>query len=330
MIRFAILCALLTVGTNLWADENLLRLYFMPSAPTKIEWDSPKNLLDSTISAVFNNRNHAISHVNVEIKCANPAYHALAGAVSQDRSHSSKLLFEEKIGFSIMATAWPGRLENLSEIHHSLEYRGQRKDMLSALTIKISAKTCARLAAYHEATVQSPHPRFYGFAARPRRHEGAGCSAFAASFLEVAGLLTPKIHEAWLRSVKVPRSLMTVLGSQSALSVNEILAHPDAHSWVSGPESHMNLSVYDPDLMHKWVDNLINDSAMRTKFNAEVDTTLNPHYAHIQALTINAETTATPEEPIFLGPPDLKETRPLVFIRSGLAIQPDGSFALTP
>lgn len=313
-----------------FAAENFLRLYFMPSSPVRIEWDNPKNLVDSTIAAGFSNRNHAISHVNVEVQCASPKVHFLAGAVSANKNISMQLLFEDRIGLSIMAGAWPGRLEGNQEIVDSLNYRGTRNNMLSAVTFPISASGCERLTRYYHETESRAGNRFYGFAARPRRHEGAGCSAFAASFLEVAGILTDDIRTAWQTRVRVPLSLMTTLGQSPPLTVQEIVGHPEAQQWASPEQAHMDITIYDPDRMHEWVLAIVASENEQKKFAAAIDPSLTALYPKIRAIQIDATSFTTPTEPIFTGEPDLVETQPGFVVRKNLAIRPDGSFSLPP
>lgn len=314
---------LLFFSFQAFADVNYLRLYFMPSSPVRIEWDNPKNLVDSTIAAGFSNRNHPISHTTVELNCPDIGVHFHAGAVSADKNTSMKLLFEEKIGLSIMAGAWPGRLETQPEILDSLNYRGVRNGMLSAATFTINASTCSRLNDYYKGMESRSGSRFYGFAARPRRHEGAGCSAFVASFLEVGGILTPEIRSAWTTQVKVPLSLMTTLGTGVPSTVQDLIAHPDAAKWSDSLAPHMNITVYDPDRMHDWV--LAN--VKKPDLN---DPTLTGVYPKIRAIKMDKSAVPTPADPIFTGEPELRTTAPGFVVRKNIHFLDNGSFELPP
>lgn len=312
----------------LQAQSNYLRLYFMPSSPVPIEWESPRALVDSTISASFNNRNHPISHVSVEIRCETPAYHVFTGAVSRDRGLSTKYLFQEKIGLSIMATAWAGRLEDTAEVMDSLVYRGNRRGMLSALTLEISPEHCQRLVTYHTQIEKSATTRLYGFAARPRHEEGAGCSAFAASYVEVPGLLTPALRAEWSRTLRVPLKFMTVLGQNTSIEVRDLINDPASAHWANASEPHMSITLYDPDLMHAWVDRLIHSAKERAQFSAEIDSELTTRYPKIQALKINHVNSKSATNPIFAGPANMVEVKPGLFVRGGVNHAPDGSFEL--
>lgn len=305
------------------AGVNYLRLYFMPSSPVRIEWDNPKNLVDSTIAAGFTNRNHPISHTTIELSCPSIGVHYHAGAVSADKNASMKLLFEDKIGLSIMAGAWPGRLESQQEIIDSLNYRGIRNGMLSAVTFTISNSTCARLNSYYREMESRSGSRFYGFAARPRRHEGAGCSAFVASFLDVAGILTLEIRKAWTTQVKVPLSLMTILGTGAPSTVQELMAHPDALKWSDPSAPHMAITVYDPDRMHDWVMEKVKSQQLK-------DNSLATSFPKIVAIKMDVSSIATPSDPLFVGEPELEESQPGFVVRKNLSIKDDGSFELPP
>lgn len=315
------------------ASDNYLRLYFMPSMPTKIDWSSPRNLLTSTLDASAFNPDRPIGHATIEIFCGADKFGRerwiTTGSVSQSKTKSGLLLADERVGFSLMAISWAGRLESEKEIFDSLDYRGDRPGYLSALTFSISASTCRRVAQYYDETVADPYPRTYGFAARPRRHEGAGCSAYVASYLEVAGLMTADLRSPWIRNVNIPISLMPGYGPTAKMTVREVLKHPDSTSWATiAPK--MSISLYDPDLMHQWLVETISSPGALARYGAEPDSSLSSKYTEITAISIDARSVSTPTDDLFTGPSGLIEKVPTVFFRNDIVFEADGSFQFPP
>lgn len=314
-------------------EQNYVRLYFMPTGPEKIQWGSPKELLVTTLSATLFNSNHSIGHVNVEVFCeatgVESERHFWTGSVSLDKTQSGRFLADDKIGFTISSIAWPGRLETEDEIHESLTLRGNKKGYLSALTYQISGSTCRRLVSYYDETVHDSHPRYYGFAARPRRHEGAGCSAYATSFLEVAGLMTADLDTQWTRRVRIPLTLMSGYLSTGPITVRQVLKSPDAQAWAT-TAPHMELGALDPDLMHEWLLRTASSIKALRSYNARPDASLRKKYPKIVAIRVDARSVKTPTEDLFVGPFGLTEVRPNMFFRTDVLESSDGSFQLLP
>lgn len=304
--------------------ENYLRLYFFPSHPVAMNWTSPRSLLESSMDGIVSNPNHPISHANVEIHCLNSEtrqtdYHVMAGASSENSNHSARLLLREKVGFSILERSWPGAYENLEEIAESFESRIAAKDPISAVTYLVSESTCRRLQMYHDAMMANPAPTYYGFSARPRFNEGGGCSAFAASFAEVAGIVDASLYYRWTQMQRVPLKLMAGYGVDK-ITVMEVQESPHSARWSMDNEPHMLLEVYDPDQMHRWVMDAVNDSHRDQKTKSEV----------MSALQFDVRSIESPDEPIFLGQPDLLSLGREMWIRNGKSYQEDGSFVLRP
>jgi|GEM_PF-3057301 len=305
-------------------QENYLRLYFFPSYPVSMNWTSPRSLLESSMDGIVSNPNHPISHANVEVHCVNAQtrqteYHVMAGASSENSNHSARLLLKEKVGFSVLERSWPGAYENLDEIAESFESRIAAKDPISAVTYVISESTCQRLQEYHDRMMANPAPTYYGFSARPRFNEGGGCSAFAASFAEVAGIVDAALYYRWTQMQRVPLKLMAGYGVEK-ISVMEVQESPHSARWSMDDEPHMLLEVYDPDQMHRWVMDAANDNHRDQNTKSEV----------MSALQFDVRSIESPDEPIFLGEPDLLSLGRQMWIRNGKSYRADGSFVMRP
>ncbi len=237
------------------AQTNTITLYFYPS-PKGIEWNGPRGL---TLSAYINQEAYSpyarptrIGHAQVEVQCQgtenSSALHILSGTTSVDSSTEQELLFKQQVGLGILFYDFLGREESPSEIEAAIAERAGTRD-ISSFTIQVSADNCQRVAAYYQAYKSKNLHEHYGLSLRPRFEEGGGCSAYAASFLDVAGVLEPTLWDKWGRFVRVPESFIGEPGR--AVSIEDIFFY--AFRWAKKTEPHLELKVWDPDRMHKWV-----------------------------------------------------------------------------
>ena len=350
---FLFICFIAEKG-NASEKSSILRFYFMPSAPKgaglassgpkeRINYKSPRALFLSTIEATALNRNHSIGHVNIEIECLKTGTRILTGASSANPKYSVNLLSLQKVGFSILERSWPGRLENEKEINESIKYRGNYKEALSVVTYLISESSCERLAKYVHEYQNDGLPKYYGFSARPRHHEGAGCSAYAASFLELAGLLDDDIKKGWIRTLSVPLDLMAGHLGQESVSFTKVTLSPRSFKWASSNDPQMMISIYDTDMMHDWAVNKANlsisDSINAFKQDFETSKVLMKRYPGIpfdknsRFTMVDARAVPTPSENIFLGVPELEKVGSQDFVtvvRKGKKLEANGSFKMTP
>jgi hypothetical protein len=92
----------------------------------------------------------------------------------------------------------------------------------------------------------------YGLPNRPLYREGAGCSAFGASFVKTAGILTEEFQRAWTQTIAVP--LKYVGGPLTGRSVPfwKLFFSWDIH-WAKGGEPSKSVTFYDPEAIRTWI-----------------------------------------------------------------------------
>lgn len=326
---------------------SLVRLYFIPTAPVRLKWGSPRQLLLSTVQASLFNKSHPIGHVAIEVQYRGldtPEFHAFTGASSAQGGESRTLLLKDDLAFSILERAWPGMMETEDDLKVSIHERTAKKHRLAVATFLISDETAKRLLDYHKALRADLNPRWYGFGARPRRSEGSGCSAFGASFLEVAGLLTPALQAQFSQTVRVPLVLMAGYNGTPRISLARAVAHRAAGAWARADEPHMLLEFFDPDRMFAWA--MAKHAApgvsegYDVQPDAELPKILDRRYnlgglavKNVKAVTIDAREVATPTGPLLLGEPALtpmSDTSIPTVIRRDKVVGADGSFELRP
>lgn len=324
---------------------SLLRLYFIPTAPFKLDWDTPRQLLLSVVKTTTLNSTHPIGHVAVEVQYQgldDAEHHAFTGATDRDRGVGKHLLLKDEIGFGILERAWPGVLENEASLQRSVTARVQKADRLSVATFLINDAAALRLLDYVKTLRADTNPRYYGFAARPMRSEGSGCSAFGASFVDQIGALTPALKAAWSQSVRVPLALIGGRGVDK-ISVARVLVSGKASRWARPEEPHMFLEFFDPDLMHAWVNKVVatgDAQGLTAQVDPELPKLLDQRYhlgglaqKNVKAILVDLRDVQAPEGPVLQGAPALKkmsDTTIETVTRTDAPVAPNGSFEIRP
>ncbi len=242
------------------SKEAWMTLYFIPS-PLGLNWETPTALARDILKnklAIYDNR--FMGHVNIELEYTNDdgehvhIHTGMTGATEQ----APKLLLKDKIGLGIVFHSFPGRLESKEEL--APEYKKRFKKGNKAINFakfKVNHKTAKRIEEYiADYTIHDIH-NYYGLVNSPLHGEGAGCSAFGASFMDVAGLLEEEHKQHWTNCVKVPHKLLGNPVLENKVSFLGLAM--GQHSWATDDEDHHEIFFWDPDLMHKWVEMKLNE-----------------------------------------------------------------------
>ena len=145
-----------------------------------------------------------------------------------------------------------GTLEDIEKLKPELVTRSKRANTLSYLRIDVNAKVTERLMTYVDEFRSRGYDRVYGgINLRPLHGEGGGCSIFAASCLELIGLLHDEFTQAWSRNLKFPSHL---IGGPKAGRKVSLLTLLGASRWAEEHEPHEKGTIWDPDLMHEWLE----------------------------------------------------------------------------
>jgi hypothetical protein len=252
MMKYFLLFCLIFLSYSAGADT--LTLYFIES-PFGINWRTPWHMTTSTLKNQMapspkGISAHTISHTYAEISCDSSGARLLRGMTSDGNTEERDLLFKQKYGLGIIFHTFRGRLEKEEDLSRDLSYYFG-KSRMSQLTIKISPEACQRMVDYaHEYETRGFGKMYAGLQADPLKGEGAGCSAFVISFMEVAGLLKPFTNQ-WVERINVPLSLVGGPMTRNKVSIGKILKSYGVQ-W-SDKVPHFPLKAWNPEKMHQWV-----------------------------------------------------------------------------
>ena len=240
---------------------NQMTLFFTPT-PYGLKWETPRDLAQSAIlNKLFSSTNRPIGHVSIRLECTSPQqeeklfFHT--GMVAK-KLNAPELLLTKHMGFGILFHTFEGRLETAEELEEEVARR-LKEQSLNFLSFPIEYTRCQRIYKYYQEFKEKNLDFGYGLANRPRYKEGSGCSAFAASFLEVSGLMTDEYRKAWTRTLNIPK---TLIGDQNhPVFLYKLLLPWAKLEWSATPQPNTkNLTFWDPELMYQWVEQRKNSS----------------------------------------------------------------------
>jgi len=235
----------------------LLTLYFIPS-PYRIDWSSPTSVAKDIVKNKLSFSKRFMGHVNIELDYENEEgkpVHILTGMAASNLN-AIPLLLKKKIGLGILFHSFPGKLETKEELVPELDkYFEKGNEAINFIRFKINKDTAKRVEKYVATYAKNNVGQYYGLVNSPLHGEGSGCSAFGASFLDVAGILEDEYKNAWTHNLKVSHKLAGAPISDSKVSFFSLLLQK--HSWSDGSDDNHQIFFWDPDLMHKWVEEKI-------------------------------------------------------------------------
>jgi hypothetical protein len=230
-----------------------ITIYTIPS-PKGVNWRSPGTLMLSYISNTFarspyGRQKHPIGHMIVELR--DSTRYALCGATNEPHSGMTKKVMQKGYGLGILFETISGKLEEKDDNLSQLRQRSEAGD-IAFVTFKVNQLVFDRLWQYLQEYKQKGYDKLYNGSNKPREGLGAGCSAFAYSFLEVGGLTDVLPANEWAVNILVPQKLMG--GDNENGRRVQFFKVLFASRW-GNPEKQMDrpLFLYDPTLFYQWI-----------------------------------------------------------------------------
>lgn len=279
----AILLTLNTLSTMAQSTSNMT-LYFIPS-PVGMDWSTPSKLAVSALKNRLTLKSRFMGHVFVELKCGEKR--EITGMVGQNFDYLRQLLVENR-GLGILYHSFEGRLEDAAEVDAELKTLAESGERLNFVNYNLNAPTCERLMTYLKEYREKNVGRYYGLANRPLYGEGAGCSAFGASFVEVAGLMDSDLKDAWSNTINIPMKFAGPPLKDEGVNLLKLMLA--GGKWADEKEPHKKLFFWEPDRMFRWV----NSQLAKPGMNMSTTT-----FGKARGLVIDKTHYPAPEGPIF-------------------------------
>lgn len=263
-IVMSILLFLCTTALSAQAHELELIFY---RAPKPLDWSTPGQLVRSAYHNSFHMVGHwegdqyrydiyphGISHVDVKLQCDQqpPVYRGMTSNRS-DFTYAWDLMVRGRALETFLIDV-KGRFYKDSEVLKWLPLL-QQQGYVRNLKIQISQEQCHRAQDYlkkYEAL--QIHTIYGGLRSDPLLGQGAGCAAFAVSFLQILNIFPEELAKYWRRTLKVPLHLLSSTTRKADIGFWGYLKGQNAR-WAKPGEPQITMAFWDPELMYKWVGN---------------------------------------------------------------------------
>lgn len=255
-MKFSLLFLSLLFNSISYADELELIFY---RAPSPLNWSSPGNLVRSmtqNLQAQVDGETypHPISHVNLRLQCGSqPAIYRGMTSVKSNAAYLWDFVIQGS-SLDTLLINQKGRSYSKEEILYWLP-RLRSRGYVRSLRILLNPGQCARASAYLQLYKKTGlHNIYGGLRSDPQHGEGAGCSAFAVSVLQVLNLFPRTVAQEWQRELRIPLNLLSSQEQRARISFLGYLRGKD-RPWAQPDEKHIHLKFWDPERMFRWAGN---------------------------------------------------------------------------
>lgn len=225
-----------------------LTVFIYPSPG--LSWDSPSKLFLSTLKNKVFFRPRPLGHVSIALGSPDKLEAVVhAGMTQKSKIEGVKEVLWDGLGFGILNHTFQGHLESAPKLVPEIKKRAQRHDQLSYLEFQISTVQEERIRKFLEEYQRREAHRCYGMLPDPLAFEGAGCTAFAAAVMTVAGFDLRALKDLWTRQFALDNQWVGVPG-KNRVEAYKLLS---AQSWAEASALTTEVFFWDPDLMHQWV-----------------------------------------------------------------------------
>jgi len=307
-ISFVVKTEAQTFKTDTQNQVHLLTIYVIP--PSKpLDWTSPCSLYKTTfrsfLSTVTKPNKPFMRHVFIKFSSPLLTETLYAGMTSKNKREQRDYLFKKKIGLGVLGVPLKGLLESPGDLMYYMNYHENQKD-LAFITFEIGDHAARDIidffhqfsSNFNETYAQKD---FYGGVFWPRyEFEGAGCTAFGISMLDIAGIRGDEVN-CWKRTINIPNEILG--GEYNGNKKVKCRQIKKIESWALENDStrkYIAFEIYDPQLIYEWVIRQRNLSgALRTPGYLPVEE------INIPGLVSDRRTlTIEPDEPLVGPRPD--------------------------
>ncbi len=230
-----------------------LTLYTIP-APHRFHWESPGRLAFSYIRNAFSNSTqgkyrHPIGHMMVHLK--DSTREVIVGVSAVPHSGMTRKVLFKGYGLGILFEKIKGKLDETEVNLPDIQQRSASGE-IAFLQFSVSPAAFDLLWKYYSDYKEKRLYKIYNGLNHPFAGEGAGCSAFAFSFLDVAGLHDMVPFEICGIDRPVPFSLIHGPGdSGPKVSLFRLLF---SRKWAAEKDPQaLHYRTYEPTWLYEWI-----------------------------------------------------------------------------
>ncbi len=232
-----------------------LTIWTSPSVG-EISWRSAASLIRTYLLSHLKTRVEGgldMGHMFVHLRTAGNPQGKWSGMSDADPREMLSLVKDHGYGLGVLAADVAGRLHG-GERTEAVVRRKLERGGIAFMRFLVSEATGRRLEEYmtgYEARGAGAH---YGGANRPRHGEGGGCGSYAVSFLEVAGLLSSELDQAWGVVERIPADMFGGPGTGRFVSAWSLLEWVSlGRDWARNDEPGVMLQMWDPSQAYRWI-----------------------------------------------------------------------------
>jgi hypothetical protein len=249
-------------------ETNLEFVLHVISTPMRLNWETPRGLLISTFLNHLRGDKAPIGHFFIEFPLVNDAVSSLhpriATLLKDGRRiitgmsrkkmtvlESLRVVQGNRLGLGSFYYDFKGKLDSVEESLTEIEW-AKKRGRYAAIRVSITPEKCFEMLDFLREWIERGSFRHYSGGLRVDCGEGAGCAEFGMHFLAMA-LGVHAVNPDWMRSVRVPHSLIGggFAGHDNRVGMLDLFK--DGDRWAYGSEPHHVYSIPDPDLVFDWI-----------------------------------------------------------------------------
>lgn len=244
------------IGAEATDSHEFILYAFPPAVP--LDWSSPLKLaygagLKGRFVFEHGKNKHTIGHCFMELKSPDGDRELTGSTTAADAPSDSDFITKHGYGLGVLFAPMKGALDSTEKLDGELIDR-YKTGKVTFVRFIINKQAYDRMKQYIDEYREKGYDSIYNGTNEPRKGKGAGCSAFAVSFLDVCGYIDPYFTKNWVRRVKMPRHLVGGPITGNKVSLAKVLTKA---RWAKEGEDYIPLEMWDPQLMYEWVQKVV-------------------------------------------------------------------------
>lgn len=269
MKKLALFLSIVSASAFGQYDSSYITIFNFKS-PYGVDWTSPSSLAVSTLknsiaySLGITSNKRKIGHSAVKIACRGQEEIYTGMGSVDSRGETLNLLLKDS-AMGVLLHRFKGEMDDPAELARETA-SGRKSGDINSITYLIEDRRCQELIEHRNEWIERKAFLNYGLLEDPLKYTGAGCSAYAVSFLRLNGIAPEEHKKNWRRSALIPRehigpyNRLRYVHSAQALhpvqatdqGTNLVQLILSANKWADSDEDAVKLEFWSPDMMYQW------------------------------------------------------------------------------